>query len=433
VARASWAFWLVHTPLNTQVQGGNGLIAQLTLATDRALTFTLTDADTLTFSMPLRDPRTDQVKVMATDVLAICNDRVVQRFRVKSRTRSKSGDRFSASFTAVSYRAVVAAWEVHDQDSSYTGTLPRNRMDWPESLNPAQRTPAQIMWTIASDGQATSGAHYIGLSAGHMPTGVAAVTLDGSAGGTVAGSHYLQAGESRAAAIDRVAALEPGFEWSIDPDPAAPLTALRFNVWTAGTRTQFTGSGVDSRSAMVLEAGSTIADWSESVDPASWANVLRVSGTDVTSTSTEGASATAWRPAAQVPSKVDYGDGLGARWPVEGAVERDVTSSRTTPQAIALTADREAALALDFLPDYSVTLAGGRWTGTDALWLGDQALVIIPDINLAAQLRVVNVGISLDSNGTESMTLGFTRTPVTDYGRFRRDLERRLTSLERGR
>jgi hypothetical protein len=110
-----------------------------------------------------------------------------------------------------------------------------------------------------------------------------------------------------------------------------------------------------------------------------------------------------------------------------------VTSSRTTPQAIALTADREAALALDFLPDYSITLAGGRWTGTDALWLGDQALVIIPDINLAAQLRVVNLGISLDSNGTESMTLGFTRTPVTDYGRFRRDLERRLTSLERGR
>lgn len=433
MARASWAFWLVHTPLNTQVLGGNGLIAQLTLATDRQMSFNLSEADSLTFTMPLRDARTDLVRVMATDVLAICNDRVVQRFRVKSRTRSKSGDRFSASFTAVAYKAVVGAWAVHDQDSNYTGTLPKNRMDWPEALNPAQRTPAQIMWTIASDGQATSGAHYIGMTAGRMPTGVGAVVLDGSAGGTVADSHYLQAGESRAAAIDRVAGLEPGFEWSIDPDPAAPLTGLKFNVWTAGTRTQFAGVGADGYSPLVLEAGSTVADWSEAVDPASWANVLRVSGTDVSSTSTDGVTATAWRPAAQIPNRVDYGDGLGTRWPAEGAVERAVTSSRTTPQAISLTADREAAVALDYLPDYSVTLAGGRWSGTEALWLGDKALVVIPDVNLSAQLRVVDIGISLDANGTETINMAFTRNPATDYGRFRRELERRLSTLERGR
>jgi hypothetical protein len=433
VASPRWAFWLTRTPLETQVFGGNGLIGELTLATDRALTFNLTDPDTLTFSMPLRDPRTDAVRVMSTDVVAICGDRIVQRFRVKSRRRSKSGDQVRASFTAVAYKALLGAWLIHDQPATYTGTLPKNTMDWPASMAASSRTPSAIMWTIASEGQGTSGAHYVAMTRGTFPAGEASVVLDATGGGTAADQHYMQAGMPRNQAIDQVAGLSPGYEWSIDPDSAAPLTGLRFNVWRAGERTQFTGTGVDSRSPMTLEAGSTVADWDENEDPASWANVARVTGLDVSSTTTEGVQATAWRPATQIPDQLDYADGRGLRWPAEGAVERDIAAGRTTPQAIGLTADQEAATALDYVPDYALTLAGGKWPGVGTLWLGDKTRVVIPDIVLSSVLRVVSVSVALDSGGTSTISMQFSRNLATNYAAFRRTLELRLRALERGR
>lgn len=433
MARAAWSFWLIDTPLNTQVNGGNGLIGQLDLASDRSMTFNLTDPDTLSFSMPLRHPDTAKVQVMSTDVVAICNDRVVQRFRVKSRRRSKSGDQLSASFAAVAYKAVVGAWIVHDQPTTSTGTLPKNTLDWPASLNPAQRTPPQIMWTILSEGQATSPAHYIALTRGNVPAGAVAVELDATGGGTNADQHYLQPGMTRQQALDQVAGLDPGYEWSIDPDPAAPLTGLKLNVWRAGERTQFTGTGLDAYSSLVLESGSTVADWDENEDPGEWANVARVTGLDTSSVDTAGVAATAWRPAGQVPNQVDYGDGAGLRWPVEGAVERDIGAGRTTPQAIGLTADFEAAQALDYQPEYTVTLAGGKWPGVQALWVGDRTRVVIPDVNLSAYLRVASVNVGLDSSGSGTVSMTFSPRGPRSYTTFRTQLERRLRDLERGR
>ena len=409
---------------------GTGQYAELTKATARKFTFAAAaDADTLTFTMPGRHTQTAAIEPLVSDVLAFRGDDVVQRFRVVTRALSKDSGILSASFTAVSYRALLDAWIFHDDD---TRSFP----------NPTEQT--EIAWQILEEGQTRRDGD-LGIVRGALPAVPVTRTLVGSVdeGGTR--PEYFQAGMKRSEAIDNLANMLNGFEWTIRPDPSDPYRRLVFDTWNLGDRNQH-ADAPSGRSPLVLDDGGSMASWAHTVTPTDYGNVIRYTGAETTdANSSDGSSTTpilpAWQPSSEDP--VDPAP--------EGRWERDLNNSDLTTQAAV---NSYAPAAYDqahiYVPEITCTLKRGKWQGPTQLWLGDQARLIITEtaagddgatalttggetvyvLYVDEDVRIVELDVDVDEQGAEDVSLSINRRAFSTVTN-NRTVNDRLNRLER--
>ena len=104
----------------------------------------------------------------------------------------------------------------------------------------------------------------------------------------------------------------------------------------------------------------------------------------------------------------------------------DVTVATTLQQD----ADGFVALYGDLEPAYTLTLAPGRWSPADA-WLGDTVRVIVRSgrLDVDTSVRITAVGIDVDDNGRETVSLAAGIEPQ-GLGQVLRAVDRRLDKLE---
>lgn len=113
---------LFNSPLNTPA-GQNGQIASLAVASARKLTFDLTAAHTISFSLPGSHWTAPLVQVGVSDVMVWWDDNPspLGRFRITASQISINGPDVSVAFTGVSYKGLPEAWEFHDADQRSWG------------------------------------------------------------------------------------------------------------------------------------------------------------------------------------------------------------------------------------------------------------------------------------------------------------------------
>lgn len=428
---ASWTLLLMENPLANS--GGSGQIGELTKATSRQLSFTIAGDTSLSFAMPGRHQQTAQIIPLISDVLAIRSvsdpitgaetSRVVQRFRVVSRQLDKAGGVLTASFSAVSYKALLGAWILHDTDVR----------SWATSTE-----QTAIAWSILAEGQSKA-AGSLGITRGHQPTTPVmriygpTTSTDGT---TTTTTPYFPAGKTRLEAIQDLADNQGGFEWDIEPDPAAPYTAMVFNAWNVvdGGRNQHAPDISD----LVLDDGGSVAGYSHTVTPSDYADVVRFSGGgDGTVTLNP-----AWYPTTQDPTET----------PPEGRWERDLSDTDLVDQNTINTRSSAAyTTAHDYVPELTVNLRRGRWQGPDQLWLGDRARVIITEAvedisdpspgNLNDWIvyiggagdppaKVAQLDVTVDDLGAEDVSITLDRSMSTTISEVKGILSR-LRKLER--
>lgn len=415
----TWSLLLHHSPLNT-AGGTSGLIGPLKLATGAKMTFNLDDHDVLNFSIPAEHYQTDYVRIGTTDVIAMRNQEIVQRFRVVNRKfEFNETGQGTVSVTAWSYRAVVDNWVFHDTD----------KLDF-ETATPTDPLAEQskIAWDILNEGQLKPHGN-INLSRGVTPSTPVYRQLYIEDVSTGAPQHFFSVAQPRGSEIQsKIADLDDGFEWDISPDPANPRTHLKFNAWNRGSR-NYHGGAVSP----LLLSPATMSSWSveESMGP----NVIRAVGT--TSTDVVGGEGpVAWRPATQDP----------AGSPPQGRWEQDEPTDIPTQSELDAWADRSIEKYTSYTAQWAVTLHPGRWNGPSHLWIGDSARIIVnvpsrddegntspdrPDIlDLSTTLRVIGVEVSLESTGTESVSLTVNQAQLSFLAYIKR-LSERLASIER--
>lgn len=425
---ADWTLLHMRSPLNTVA--GNGAYGELSRASSRKFTFSAAtgDADTLTFTMPARHQQAAAIEPLVSDVLVFRGEdqMPVQRFRVVTRSLAKDSV-LSATFTAVSYRALLDAWVFHDGDTRSF---------------PTATEQTDIAWKIIDEGQTRSNG-WLGIVRGALPQTPVMRTLIGSAdeGGTR--PEYFQAGMKRSEAIDNLANMLNGFEWTIRPDPADPYRQLVFDTWNLGGRNQH-GDQPFGRSSLLLDDDGSMMSWSHTVTPTDYGNVVRYTGGEPTSSndSTAAVALTAvWQPAAEDPA-------LPAP---EGRWERDVNNGDLTTQAaVASYAPGAYDEAHIYVPEITCTLARERWQGPSQLWLGDQARLLITEsavdddgatafaptgetlylLYVDEDVRIVEVDVDVDEQGAEDVSLSLNRRKFSTV-KNTRTINDRLNRLER--
>lgn len=387
----AWSFFLFHTPLNTSA--GTGQITEMTEATDRSLSFSLTDGATLSFSLPGSHQDTPEYLPGLTDVIAYRGERAMQRFLITERSVSWEGGVSTCSYQAKSYRSLLDRWLIAEGDT--------------RDFTAVEQTA--IAWTLIAAAEARSGEQWK-LTRGLMPDTGVNRTRVGAADATE-GEHGYDTGAKIGEMVQALADVDNGFDWDIEPDASSPDTDLEFNVWNE--RKQHDGPISD----FVLDAGGTVAafGWQESMSE--YANVVRATGKAPTGDNS-GVTATGPVTVLDQAASTDYG-----RW--EQALSFDDVTQAALDQAAGAAIERW----MDPGPDWKVVLRPDRWS-PEAAWLGDSLLfvgTIAPLGDLEEIRRVHQVDVALTDEGAETITLTLGRPPKDFLG----ELGRRVSALER--
>jgi hypothetical protein len=413
---SDWTLLHMRSPLNT-AGGSTGQYGELSMASSRSFSFSTEQPATLNFTMPGNHRQTGQIEPLVSDVLVFRDDYPVDRFRVVSRALTKDSGRMTATFAAVSYRALLDAWIFHDSDTR----------SW---ASPIEQT--LMAWNILNEGQLKSSGG-LGITRGVLPQTAVNRTLTGSAAdGDANRPEYFLAGMKRSEAIDNIAHMINGFEWSIEPDVGNPYRALKFNTWNFGQRNQHA-----TRSDLLLDDGGSMMSWSHTVTPTEYANVIRFTGADTTQENDSEVQATPILPAWSPSSRNPTGGASEGRW------ERALSDTGlTTQQAVNDRAPQAFANAHNYLPEITATLRRGSWRGPEQLWLGDKARLIITEpvlgpatgedewiLYIDEDVRVVEVKVNVDDLGAEDVQLSLNR-PAFSTLSSSRNLSDRLTRLE---
>jgi hypothetical protein len=407
----NWTLLHMRSPLNTT--SGTGQYGELTVASSRSLSFTTDGPAELSFNMPGNHPQTALITPLVDDVLVFRDNDVIQRFRVVTRSLSKDSGVLQAQFSAVSYPALLDALIMHDGDTRSWATATEQSL---------------IAWTILNQGQVRPFGD-LAISRGTTPARSVTRVLQGTADeSTAPRPAYFLSGTKRGDAINQLAQFDDGFEWDIEPSETDPTRSLNFNTWNFGSRNQHT-----TRSPLILDDGGSMANWSHTVTPSDYANLIRFTGAETTDENGKVKAVPilpAWYPG-QNPTGT----------PPEGRWERDINNSDLTTQAaVNAAAPREYDAAHLYVPEISCTLRRGRWEGPSQLWLGDNARLIItepvagsPDdyiIYVDEDVRVVEINVDVDDLGAEDVSLSLNRRAFSTKRNTRR-VNDRLTRLER--
>ena len=343
---------------------------QLSRATGRKVTWRLTAPSDASFSLDGTSRDAERIEELVTDLWVFRNGFPLYRGRVGPTSDSHNGDAHGVSVTTADYRAVLARRALFEGDTlTYTA-----------------QDQALIAWNLISTTQARG---TLGIVRGHgQTTGVAR-------------DRTFEPGEYVAPYIDALSKVQDGFDWDVTP---TATTALNFDVW-------YPQRGSDRQ--VVLDFPGALKSFNRSVDPAQYANSVRVSGDETLA-----------------PVRADAAD-IGTR--DEGRWDTQVGET-TIREAATLTARAQAELAKaqTITPAWTVTLPPNTWGGPDHIWLGDPVILAVRSgrLDVVASYRVQEVSLDLGDDGTATTSLALGAVPPDR--RFQlRHVNQRLTSLER--
>lgn len=411
---ADWTLLLSRSPLNTVT--GTGVITPLTLVSGVSMSYALDDIDTISFSVPGRHYQAGLILEGETDVLAVRDDVVVQRFRVVSKTFGSSSGTVTCNVTASSYREIVNGWIFADGDTR----------TWDD---PTEQT--EVAWEIISEGQAKpQGNLGLGLTRGVMPGVEIDVVLEPlDVDLETKKVEYFDDGSARGAAIQALAdgvqteeGVSPGFEWTIEPDPSDPMTKMKFNAWNKGGRHYASGVPAD-----FLLSEANMATWTVASDMSNYFNVGRIAvavGSDTNNEATGVGVVTGFEPPVWIPADKEpelEADERRGRW------EKNIPNDKySTPEQIEAYGENVYAEAHERFDEWSCTLQPGRWEGRGDFWVGDTLRVVLQvpavdedgnetgDLNLDIdkEMRVYKIDITIGTGGAEQISLALNRPQV---------------------
>ena len=381
-----WRFAVVSRYPGSVAQG------DLSDAASRTLSFDLLKAGTMSITVHGTSPQLQWLQELRSDLVAYRwsakSGAFVPLMRAcitKSEDQITAAGVHSVTFTATDYRGVLARMLLRDA-TTYT-TL-------------EQATIFSNLVALGNQPRGFTGA--LGLTS-------RCVNPDGSplAATGITRTRSYTLGQQVAQALDDVSTDISGFDWSIDPDPATPGNAGVATLW-------YPNRGV-VRSAWVAHYGSTVSALTRTVDTSTYLSYALTVGNAATV----------------------IGEAFGAGWndPVnhpEGAWMTEQSQSSVTDATTCL--QNSQGMIAQYgavLPSYSLTLTPGRWSPDDC-WLGDTVRLIVNSGRLSVDTsqRVVGVAVTVDDNGTESVTLT-TGQPPPSANALMRQIDRRLSSLER--
>jgi hypothetical protein len=325
-------------PWNTQPQ------RELTLATSRQLTFTLTAPCTATFDLPGRSDEAAALTEMLTDVWVYADDTLVFRGRVTGLTDT---------VTAAAHTLAVAV-------TDYRGLLTRRLLVEGDQLNWSSATYAAIAWGLVQGTQAKAGGG-LGIVQGIWQADPA----QPPSGYWV---RNYAAGAELGKTLDELANV--AFDYNIDAN-------LNMNLW-APAKTH--------ASAFVADYGGTVVGFTRTTAATTWANVTRTSGD---AAATVGDTLVTAGPEGRFEQQIGY-----PNVKLQATVDQRSTSDHADWLA------RRAALNLDLRP--------GVIGSTVDLDVGDQIQVALRSgrLNVTGTRTVTDLGITLDDTGVTHIRVG---------------------------
>jgi hypothetical protein len=343
------------------VRGGDilGEIAAL----ERTVNFRLRDPSDVTFTVNGEHPTAKLVREFDTDILVYRGLDPVFRGTVGAVTDSADGTGYYLRVNAVDYRGRLDR-RVLKSDVTFTG-----------------EDDTDIVTSLLATAQ------------GEVRGGMGITVVGDSA--PVARTVTFPAGESVWDAIDLLASVEGGFDWDVLPD----LTLRTFRP-----------RGSDR--GRVLDYGGALSGFSVSADPASFANVVRVSGEGLTAQVREDLSVFRRRFESQVGLPL-----VTEQQVLDDFADRTISQRVVNWQTWELTLRQSNAFQ--------------AWGGLGDIGLGDTVRVVarIGRLDVNELQRVEQITVLLDEDGREDVRLS-TRGRRREFSDRLRDFNRRLRSLE---
>jgi hypothetical protein len=347
---------------------------ELSDATARSVTWRLRDSGEASLTLPGLSPQAGRVEEMISDLWVMWNDHTLFRGRFGTSSDAGTGDGISAQFGVADYKALL-----------------QRRFLWEgDTLTYTNADQSDIAWGLISATQAKVGGNLNIVRGLGQSTGV---VRDRSA--------YL-AGDSIGATLDLLSGVLDGFDYDFAPTVGAG--EIHFNLY-------YPQRGQDR--GRVLDYGGRVASFTRQVDPSTFGNAVRATGVDTLAAVRAEASGLATDPA--------------GRWDLQYA-EQSVTVAST----LAAKAAQTLASGQYVLPSWTVTLPPGTWGGPNDVWLGDQVTLVVKAgrLNVVESLRVYEIGLALDENDVDTITITL-GAPNPALRRSQRSVSRRLNALER--
>lgn len=336
------------------LEGGHTF--ELTRAKDRQLTMRLTEPSEVSFSIngedPAIDPHGNGDLELREDIHVTWEEdngsqTEIFRGRVGGTTDSLEATTHTVGVTAHDYREV----------------LNRRRLYSTDQLTYTTADQAFIAWNMINITQTKTGGN-MGITRG-----------TGQTTGKTRDRTYL-AGDSIGERIQELSEVLDGFDWDIEPSGPS---ALEFNIY-------YPQRGQNNN--VTLEwGGEAVQTLERTVDPADFANALRLTGKD------DGIFAER------------EGGGLAdnptGRW--DGIFTSNIKLQTTLDERAEWLLDKHRAI----VPSYSIQLREGFWRGKNHIWVGDTVRVVIPSGRLKTniELRVYEIDFSITDDGVTEITL----------------------------
>ncbi|HEX8344735.1 MAG TPA: hypothetical protein VF657_08325, partial [Actinoplanes sp.] len=340
-------------------------IADLIGARSKRVTWRLDSGAEASWSMDGRHPSTLDAEELLTDLKVYRDGVLMFRGRVGGSEDSLDGNSHTVSMSAADYRTLLHR-RFLQAETTYTGI-----------------DQEQIGWNLISYTEGLTGID-LGITRNLNDHGVNRTRV-------------YPAGQNIGEALENLGRLIDGFNWEITPE-------LVYRTWypTRGTYRDFPA-----------EYGNTVSSLRRSVDPTSFANVIRASGADTLTPIIAVSDNLAVRPEGRF--EIQYGD-------------PDIKEQAT----LQARAEAELQRAEIILPSYSCTLLPHRWSPADA-WLGDTTQIVVQSgrLDVATSERIEEISVSVADDGAETVELTYGRRRRDTQTRWLRQYGARLTNLER--
>jgi hypothetical protein len=317
---------------------------ELTLATSRSLTYTLTAPCTAKFSLPGRSDEASALTEMLTDLWVYADDNLVYRGRVIGLTDTVTADSHTVAADVTDYR----------------GLLTRRLLTEVDQLNWSTATYAEIAWGLVAQTQAkTQGG--LGIVQGVWQADAAQDPSNYRVRAYTAGAEV-------GATLDLLAGV--AFDYGIDPN-------LAMNLWAPNKA---------HASAFVADFGGTVIGFTRASSATTWANVTRTSGDAST---TAGDVVETQTPEGRFEQQIGYPD-----------VKLQATVDERSVTDHAQWLNRRASLNLDLRP--------GVVASTVDLDVGDQITVALRSgrLNYSGVQTVSDLAVTLDDTGVTHVRVG---------------------------
>lgn len=380
---------------------------ELNSATERKVTFSLSDAHEASVTIDGWDPAASEIVELSTDLYVFRRRSVgaprelLYRGRIGKTSDSISADGHQVTVPSTSYKGVLkrrllmtgftsasSAYTVGD--SSGTGRGQRwNQVD-----------QMRIAWELVDGIQRLANGN-LGITNGV-----------GQSSGKLR-DRTFQMGDSIGDQLDSLSDVIDGFDWDITPTYTNGSSGLQLDRW-------FPGRGFARNEVlMFVPSGSNLLSVQRQVDSSDFANAIRAKGRAPESTGSG-------NPVEPAPVERYATPGPEGRW------DKLFDEDSTTAAGLAERADWRVTDASLIRPSYTVELKPGVWRGPDHFWLGDTVKLVVQSgrLNVQTDVRVQTIDIAIDDNGDEqvSVTLGY---PKKDFRSKMSEIDRRLARLER--